>query len=253
LGLSVVAIFMVAESVSLNDIVRQQGPLPWNWFFLKQPLAMILFVTAVFAETNRIPFDLPEGESELVAGYHVEYSSMKFALFFMAEYAAMVVAAAVVVSLFFGGWQVPFLTTEALRKGAAIYAHLLGLAISAFSVLAGLLLVSQYRRGKYRDLRDYEVLFFGIPAILFGLGLGAFLIFIGIPILPDWFPALFAAACQVACFLFKIALFSFFFVWVRWTIPRFRYDQLMSFGWKGMLPLALLNIGLTGVWLLIFP
>ncbi|MBI2081932.1 MAG: NADH-quinone oxidoreductase subunit H [Deltaproteobacteria bacterium] len=250
LGLSIVSIFMLSESVSLGEIVRSQGTAPWNWYFLKQPLAFVLFVMAVFAETNRIPFDLPEGESELVAGFHVEYSSMKFALFFMAEYVAMVVASAVIVSLFFGGWQVPFLSTEMLKEGASFYLRMVLLAAGVISILAGLLLLSKFRRGKYRDLRDYEVFVLGIPAILVGFGLGFYLYYVGVPILPDWARSVFAAACQMGSFLTKVTLFCFFFVWVRWTLPRFRYDQVMSFGWKGLLPLALFNIIATGVYLL---
>ena len=249
LGLSVVSIFMVAESVSLGDIVRAQGTSPLGWYLVQQPLAFLLFVTAAFAETNRIPFDLPEGESELVAGFHVEYSSMKFALFFMAEYAAMVVASAVIVSLFLGGWQVPFFSTEDLISGAPIYLRLVAFGLSILSALAGIFLISRFRR-RFHDLRDLEVLFFGIPALLAGLGLGGYLWSVGIPIFPDWGGPVFAAAVQVVTFLLKVTLFCFFFVWVRWTLPRFRYDQLMRFGWKGMLPLALFNILATGLYLL---
>lgn len=182
MGLSVVALFMISGSVGLNEIVRDQGPLPWHWNFFRQPLAFFVFLAASYAETNRTPFDLPEGESEIVAGYHVEYSSMKFAMFFMGEYAAMVIASAVAASLFLGGWQVPFLSTENLRSMAPVFLH----------------------------------------------------------------PSFFAAVLQMTTFLAKILFFCFLFVWVRWTLPRFRYDQLMSFGWRVMLPLALLNILATG-------
>lgn len=252
LGLSLVSLFMISETLSLNEMVRQQGVLPWGWFVVKQPLAFLLFLVASFAETNRTPFDLPEGESELVAGFHLEYSSMKFGLFQMAEYAAMVIASALIASLFFGGWQVPFFTTEDLIMGASFYLTILGFAFSVISVLFGLLLISKFRPRKYPDLRKYEVLVFGIPALLFGVAIGCYLYFVGLPLLPDWFPPIFAAGCQMLTFLVKILFFCFFFVWVRWTIPRFRYDQLMSFGWKTMLPLALFNIAATGAYLLIF-
>lgn len=166
---------MLAGSLNLTDIVHAQAGGKWNIFL--QPLAFIIFLVASFAETNRTPFDLPEAEPELVGGYHTEYSGMKFGLFFLAEYANMVTASAMMVLLFLGGWEVPFL---------------------------------------------YEQL--AIPA--------------GSPVL---------AAVQFGVFAAKLVPILFFFIWVRWSIPRFRYDQLMNLGWKVMLPLALANIIVTGV------
>jgi NADH-quinone oxidoreductase subunit H len=168
MSLSVVGVLMAAGSLRLNEVVLfQDSFLHWN--ALKQPIGALVFIVAAFAETNRLPFDLPECESELVAGYHTEYSSMKFAMFFMAEYANMVTASALMVTLFFGGWQVP--------------------GLSALSL-----------------------------------------------------PPLAVSLIQVAAFFLKVAFFLFLYVWVRWTLPRFRFDQLMDLGWKAMLPLALLNI-----------
>lgn len=250
LGLSIVSLFMLAGSVDLNEIIRNQSNSVFSWNIIRQPLAFLLFLIASFAETNRTPFDLPEGESELVAGYHVEYSSMKFALFFMGEYAAIVVASAVIVALFFGGWQVPFLSTHDLASNASVYLFRLGWGFSIFSLLSGLGLILNFRPGKYKDARDYEVLILGIPAMVVGLALGAFLIIKGVPILPDWASSVFASALETIVFLTKVFFFCFFFIWVRWTLPRFRYDQLMSFGWKGMLPLALFNVLVTGIYCL---
>ncbi|HJL78161.1 MAG TPA: NADH-quinone oxidoreductase subunit NuoH [Candidatus Marinimicrobia bacterium] len=175
MGLAVVSIILLAGSLRLNDIIAdQQGHfLSWNVF--KQPLAFLIFLVAVYAETNRLPFDLTEAEQELVGGYHTEYSSMKFAMFFMAEYANMITAAALTVTLFFGGWDVPFVNENSLG--------LVGVILSVLS------------------------------------------------------------------FIFKIAFFLFLFIWTRWTFPRFRYDQLMKLGWKVLLPLALVNIFLTGGYL----
>ena len=253
LGLAVVSLFMVAGSVDLNDIVRNQGPTPWSWNVFRQPLAFVLFLIASFAEANRTPFDLPEGDSELVAGFHVEYSSMKFALFMMGEYVAIVVSSAVIVSLFFGGWQVPFLATSDLIQGASIFLPVAGLGVSLLVFLIGVLLLSKFRLKKYKDARKYEVLVLGLPAITVAVVLALFVYGGGFAHLSDWTPPVFAAAAQVATFLLKVFLMCFFFIWIRWTLPRFRYDQLMSFGWKGMLPLALANILITGVFLLIFP
>jgi NADH-quinone oxidoreductase subunit H len=170
LGLAVVGVVMGAGSLRPTEIVAQQGAWAWNCFL--QPIGCLVFIIAAFAETNRAPFDLPEAESELVAGYHTEYSAMKFAMFFMSEYINMAVSAGLMVTLFFGGWNLP-----------------------------------------------------GLDRLLTGNAL---------------------ALAQVGVFVAKIACLMFFFVWVRWTLPRFRYDQLMRIGWKTLLPLAFLQIAVTG-------
>jgi len=195
LGLSVVGLLMIFSSVRLGDIVRQQGELLMQlgpisvpkWGFLVQPVGFLVFLISAYAETNRLPFDLPEGESEIVAGYHLEYGSMHFALFMMAEYINMTVAAALTVTLFFGGWQMlpglPWVQGMLIEKFA-----LTGLSVELLRVL-------------------------------FELG----------------------------SFVLKTAFFLWLYVWVRWTLPRFRYDQLMDLGWRVLLPLALVNILVTGV------
>ncbi|MEE3135714.1 MAG: NADH-quinone oxidoreductase subunit NuoH [Candidatus Neomarinimicrobiota bacterium] len=177
MGLAVVSIILLAGSLRLNDIITDQQSSFLSWNIFRQPLAFLIFLIAVYAETNRLPFDLSEAEQELVGGYHTEYSSMKFAMFFMAEYANMITAAALTVTLFFGGWDVPLLDEGSL--------------------------------------------------------------------------GLFGALLSVLSFILKVAFFLFLFIWVRWTFPRFRYDQLMRLGWKVMLPLALFNIFLTGGYLTI--
>ena len=159
LGLSLIGVIMISQSLSLVDIVDSQAK---YWFVILQPLGFLIYAISAIAETNRCPFDLPEAETELVAGFHTEYSSMKFALFFMAEYANIITVSAVAVTFFFGGWRGPFLP-------------------------------------------------------------------------------------PVVWFLIKMALCIFFFIWLRSTYPRFRYDQLMKFGWKILLPVALLNILITGL------
>jgi NADH-quinone oxidoreductase subunit H len=169
LGLSIVGVVLLTGSLSLREMVFAQYGL---WNVVKQPLAFFIFLVAVFAETNRLPFDLPEAETELVAGYHTEYAGMKFAMFFMAEYANMVTASALVVTIFFGGWMIPFVST---------------------------------------------------------------------PDPSSWWLSL----LEILAFVVKVAIILFLFVWVRWTVPRFRYDQLMMLGWQVLLPLALLNIFVT--------
>lgn len=172
MGLAVLGIIIMTGTLELNKIVELQYG--WKWNIILQPVGFIIFLVASFAETNRAPFDLPEAEQELVGGYHTEYSSMKFAMFFLAEYAAMIVASAVITTLYLGGWQFPYLQE------------------------------------------------FGLPAIV-------------------------TSILQVLTFSIKVVALVFFFIWVRWTIPRFRYDQLMDLGWKVMLPLALLNLFVTGL------
>ena len=175
--IAVVGVLMSAGSLHLQQIVDAQtgtwlGVLPrWNVF--PQFLGAVTFMVAVFAETNRLPFDLPEAEAELVAGYHTEYSSMGFAAFYMSEYLHMIVGASLITVIFFGGWNLPWI----------------------------------------------DVPFVGWAGALFSMGV----------------------------FASKVAFFMWFFVWVRWTLPRFRYDQLMALGWKVMIPLATLNFLWVGV------
>ena len=192
MGLSVVGILMVFSSVQLSEIVRGQGDLLFGilpkWGVFVQPLGFILFLVALYAEANRTPFDLPEGESELVAGFHTEYGSFKFSMFMMAEYLHMVVGAAVLSTVFFGGWQFPYL------------------ADAGFSFPGGVTVAVP-------------------PAAVLVLRIGSF---VG-----------------------KTLFFCWLYIWVRWTIPRFRYDQVMRLGWKVMLPLALFNIFATGLVLLL--
>ena len=175
LGLSIIGVLMLSGSLSLREIAIQQGSYPWTWNFLIHFPAFLAFTTAAFAETNRLPFDLAEAEQELVGGYHTEYSSMKFAMYFMAEYLHMIVGSAVAVTLFLGGW------------------HFFGLETVGGPIWSG-------------------VISFGI-------------------------------------FFAKTAFFLFVFIWVRWTLPRFRYDQLMNLGWKFLLPIAITTIVVTAtVW-----
>ncbi len=181
LGLSLVGVVLRAGSFNLRTIVDQQaqhGLLSWNMFGGFQFVAFFIYLMAAYAETNRSPFDLPEAESELTGGYHTEYSSMKFAMFFMAEYANMINVGCVATLLFLGGWTSPF-------------GHLIG------------------------------------------------------PFHSAWINAL----LSIFWFVFKVFMFLFLYIWVRGTLPRFRYDQLMNFGWRFLMPLAILNIVGTSLWL----
>jgi NADH-quinone oxidoreductase subunit H len=220
LGLSVIPVFLVCGTLSMPDIViwqRENGWLiaPWwpkgftlqqvvtgDWqavlaacaagfsfqrilIWIPMLLSFLVFLIAMFAETNRLPFDLPEAEQELVGGYHTEYSSMGFALFFLGEYAAMIAGSAVIVTLFLGGWSLPF-----------------------------------------------------IPD-------GSSTSFLGLAFVPPWLASLIWGLVNIGVFFAKVSAILFVFIWVRWTLPRFRYDQLMKLGWYFFFELALLNIFIT--------
>lgn len=260
LSLSILGLIMMAGTLDLNEIVRMQGeffqlgpiPIP-KWGVLLQPLGAVIFMTAVIAETNRNPFDLPEAESEIV-GYHVEYSSIKFALFFMAEYVNITVASALVATLFFGGWQVPFLDTETLIANAQQV--VLGM-LGGMALVSALLIIPTRKWNKTlarlypNDLRKNEANFWAIVLLLHIVGaLGGIGFFVANPI-TGTSAHVTAAVIQFLTFMGKLLFFGFAFVWVRWTLPRFRYDQLMGLGWKGMLPLALLNLFVTAALVLL--
>ncbi|MCC7052197.1 MAG: NADH-quinone oxidoreductase subunit NuoH [Gemmatimonadaceae bacterium] len=166
MGLSIIPVLLLAGNVTMDSIVRQQANGGWN--VLNLSVAFLTFLISAFAETNRLPFDLPEAESELVAGYHTEYSSMRFSMFFIAEFANMVTTSGLMATLFFGGWDIPFTSWD--------------------------------------NTGD---------------------------------PSLLKTLLTLGSFATKAGFFLFFYMWIRWTLPRFRYDQLMSLGWRFLLPLAL--------------
>ncbi len=257
LGLALVGIFMVFQTVQLNEIVRGQGELLFGflprWGVFVQPLGFILFITAAFAEANRNPFDIPEGESEIVAGYHVEYAGMRFALFYMGEYAAIVLAAALITTLYFGGWQVPYLPTETLINNAAVVLKVL-LALGALgSMVFGswMFIFSKRVKGKFKDNRENEGNILGTLCVVAAIVLLAGLVMSFSREMPDWGPGVVAFVTQLTSFLIKLTFFCWLFIWVRWSLPRFRYDQLMRLGWKSMLPLAFVNLFITGLVLLL--
>ncbi len=177
MGFSIGGVLLLSESLRPIAIVESQSG--WMWNAIVQPIGFITFLVSAFAETNRLPFDLPEAEPELVGGFHTEYSSMKFAGFFLSEYANMIIAAALIVTLYLGGWQIPYIDLVGLPSG--------------------------------------------------------------------W-----VALLQIGAFIFKLVAVLFLFLWVRWSLPRFRYDQLMNLGWKVMFPLSLINIIWVALLIMIF-
>ena len=251
MGLAIISMLIVYGTVNLNEMAQFQGQLLFGfipmWGAVLQPLGLVIFIIAAFAETNRTPFDLAEGESEIVAGYHVEYSAMKFAVFFMGEYVALFVSSAIIVTLFFGGYQIPFLATATLIKGAKPVAFLLMVLLPVgMYYFAGWIRrnnVSHYPREN--DPRVFE-------ANIYIKCFWALVIFIELVLLAILFSEsggaaahIFVALLQMVTFLLKVTLMIFVYVWVRWTLPRFRYDQLQKLGWQVLLPLALLNIFIT--------
>ena len=230
LTLSVVGVLLLAGTFNLGEIITHQSGYTWGflpkWNLLSPTLPQLLgffcyFVAAV-AETNRLPFDLAEAESELVAGFHTEYSSFKFAMFFMGEYASMITVSCLATILFFGGWLSPFPQTAAFAWARYLPA--------AFLAIAGIALIIHGTR--YLTAFGRIVLP-GLGALLCVLAFG-----VSRPGIIDGIQGPF-------WFLLKVFIVLFVYVWVRWTLPRFRYDQLMAIGWKVLFPLALANVVLT--------
>ena len=185
MGLSLMGLFLIMGTLEPGEIVRQQGPNPWQWGIVLQPVAFLLFFSAAIAETKRAPFDLPEGESEIV-GYFVEYSGLRWGMFFLSEFIEIVFISMLITSLFFGGWQVPFLHDDGL-----------------------------YLFGTVTEMNHITV-----------------------------------SLLRILSFVMKVFFFCWFQLMIRWTLPRFRPDQLMQLGWKRLLPLALLNTMVTALILL---
>ena len=251
MGLAIVSMIISYGSIHLTDIVNAQtgtylGVIPM-WGIFIQPLAAIIFIVCAFAETNRAPFDLAEGESELVAGYHTEYSAMRFGLFQVGEYAAMSASSAIIVTLFFGGYQIPWLDTHAIQSNInyVIMAIIILLPIKILFFTKWMKKNNRAIGNNHSREKETKILttaFWGITVIIVAL-LATFL-FTG---LGTNGVNIATAVIQVATFLIKFFMVAFVFIWVRWTVLRFRYDQLQMLGWKVLIPLALLNIVVTAI------
>jgi NADH-quinone oxidoreductase subunit H len=251
LALAVISLLVVYGTVNLTEMAQFQGQLLFGfipmWGVVLQPIGVIIFIVAAFAEANRTPFDLAEGESEIVAGHHTEYSGMKFTIFFMGEYVAMFTSSAIIVTLYFGGYQIPWFNTATLLKFAVPVTLLIMIvAPVAAKFIAGWIRKnnkSHYERENDPRVREAEVYVKVLWAavILLEVILFLYLIFASGGVADN----ILVACLQVATFLAKTTCMLFVYVWVRWTLPRFRYDQLQMLGWKTLLPLSLLNIFVT--------
>jgi len=227
LTMSVVGVVLVAGTLSFNEIIQRQSGAFWHWNIfgiqrgsVPQIIGFLCYFIAAIAETNRVPFDLPEAETELVAGFHTEYSAFKFAMFFMAEYANMITVSCLATILFFGGWLSPFPDSWKWQ---------------IFLPGAGLVLLGIYCA--YDTLTEMRGIARLQLAVVTVLALGGGLLCL--------IPAVASVIQGPFWFTTKIALILFFYIWMRGTLPRFRYDQLMSFGWKLLLPVSLANLVVT--------
>ncbi|WP_421715236.1 complex I subunit 1/NuoH family protein [Arcobacter arenosus] len=251
MALSIISMLLTYGSIHLNDMVHAQGDTFFGiiptWGIFMQPLAALIFIVTSFAETNRTPFDIAEGESEIVAGYHTEYSAMRFGLFQVGEYAAMSASCAIIVTLFFGGYQVPWLDTDTLKDNIdyVILAIVLILPIKLF-FLTKWMNKNYYWLDK-DDSRQKEkgilLKAFWTIAILVMLVLIMFLV----TGLGENGTNIAVTAIQIGTFLIKFFMMAFVYMWVRWTLLRIRYDQLQMLGWKVLIPLSILNIVITAI------
>ncbi len=222
-GMALVGVLLLASSLSMVDIVNRQSS-AGVWYVFLQPVAFLIYVIAAVAETNRNPFDLPEAESELTAGFHTEYSGFRFALYFMAEYTNMVVVSCLAVTLFLGGWLRPFASYSAL--------DFLNFAPIAGFLGAGVFILWLGLKSSVTLERYFFILLAAGCVVLAGVVA---------------FPPILSAIQGVFWFSVKVLVFLYAFIWYRATFPRYRYDQLMNIGWRVMIPLALANLIVTAV------
>ncbi len=254
LGLTVIAMLITYNTIDFNAMVQWQsatvlGFLP-AWGVVVQPLAAVIFIIAMFAETNRAPFSVAEGESEIVAGFMTEYTAMKFAMYFMGEYVAMNTASAVIITMFFGGYQLPWVSTAYLLEHFSIFAGVM-MPLLPIGVLFFIRWMRKNNRVRASVSSDggrlFETKFFTVVLIVMTVIIEALLLYL-IQLSSDALgTAIAVTVFQVAVFVVKLMMFNLFFILVRWTLPRFRYDQVQHLGWYYLLPLSLINIFVTAI------
>jgi NADH-quinone oxidoreductase subunit H len=251
MGLSIISMVITYGSIHLNDMVIYQDSLIFGfipaWGIIIQPIAAIIFIITAFAEANRAPFDIAEGESEIVAGYHTEYSAMRFGLFQVGEYAAMSALSAIIVTILLGGYTIPFIPQDTIQSNIYIVLFIVAIIVP---IKAFFLTKWIKRNNNWIDKNDPRsketkklVKFFWITSIL----ISSLLILLFIIGLSTNGINILTAIIQITVFLIKFFLVTLFFIWIRWTLLRFRYDQLQMLGWKILLPLSILNIFITSL------
>ncbi|MCL2207662.1 MAG: NADH-quinone oxidoreductase subunit H [Fibromonadales bacterium] len=252
MGLSLLGMYILVGSFNLHDMVAWQEVNGWG--ILVQPIAFLVFLVSLIAETGRAPFDVAEGESELVSGFHTEFSGMRFAMFYMGEYAHIAINAALLATLFLGGYSIPFVSTEMLRENSAL---VLAIVCGAFIFGALAFLHLMYRYAKWyknseaadKAIRLKEwglykaIAWLAVPALAIA-GIAS-LFFADLIAANSFVSAVIAAAVQILALLFKMSIFCWLWIWFRWTLPRFRYDHVMHLGWIILLNVALANLVVT--------
>jgi len=255
MALSIISVLLTYGSINLNDMVQAQGGTFWGvipaWGIFMQPLAALIFIVTAFAETNRTPFDIAEGESEIVAGYHTEYSAMRFGLFQVGEYAAMSASSAIIVTLFLGGYHIPWMDTATIQNNInyVILAIVILLPIKAFFFAKWMNKNYNWLDAKDKRNKEKNILVRGFWLI--AIVICAILIMFLVTGLGENGVNIATAVIQIGTFVIKFLLMNLVFIWIRWTLLRFRYDQLQMLGWKVLIPLAILNIVITATFVVV--
>ncbi len=255
MALSVISVLLTYGSINLNDMVQAQagtilGIIP-AWGIFIQPLAALIFIVTAFAETNRTPFDIAEGESEIVAGYHTEYSAMRFGLFQVGEYAAMSASSAIIVTLFLGGYQIPWMNTQSIQSNINYIILAITLLLPIKAYFFSKWMNKNYNWVNKNDKRQKEKNILIIGFWLITIIICTILIMFLITGLGENGINIATAVIQVGVFISKFLFMNFVFIWIRWTLLRFRYDQLQMLGWKVLIPLSILNIIITATFIVV--
>ncbi len=254
LGLSILAFIVTYNTVDFNAMVQWQSGtffafLP-AWGILVQPIASIVLIVSLFAETNRNPFTVAEGESEIVAGFMTEHTAMKFAMYFMGEYIAMNTASAVIITVIFGGYQIPWVSTEMMLQNFSVFAMVLMISVP---VIVGLLIKWMRKNNTVRPTvstdsgRNFETKVLTIALLGMTALIEVILLYLAFFAESTLANSITVMLFQIVVFVVKLMMFNIFFIIIRWTVPRFRYDQVQHLGWYYLLPISLLNLFITAL------